>query len=157
MFEGLNHINIAGTEYPIKCDLYVLERIQDEYGSVEKFEDGIKNIYIKDGMVPKLDEDKKPVLDENGEKIMIPGKVPEYKYPNMKMLSFGLELMINEGIDIQNEETETKMEHVTARKLVQRMEYTVNDLSSILLKEYTNCFVVKNQQTTQRKEENQNR
>ena len=39
MFEGLSHITIAGTSYPIRCDLYVLECIQDKYGAIEEFED----------------------------------------------------------------------------------------------------------------------
>ena len=104
MFEGLNHINIAGTEYPIKCDLYVLECIQDKYGAIEKFEKGIRFREEVDGMVPKKNADGTPALDENGKEIMIPGKVWEYKDPDMKMLNHGLELMINEGIDIQNED-----------------------------------------------------
>ena len=36
MFEGLSHITIAGTNYPIRCDLYVLECIQDKYGTEKR-------------------------------------------------------------------------------------------------------------------------
>lgn len=158
MFEGLNHINIAGTEYPIKCDLYVLECIQDEYGAIEKFEKGIRFREEVDGMVPKKNADGTPALDENEKEIMIPGKVWEYKDPDMKMLNYGLELMINEGIDIQNEESGEKMEHITAKQLARKMKQTVFEISALLQKEYVNCFRVKNQETTQREnQENQSR
>ncbi len=157
MFEGLSHITIAGTNYPIRCDLYVLECIQDKYGAIEKFEEGIRYRKAVDGMVPKLNEDETPVLDENGKQVMVPGKTWEYKDPDMKMLNYGLELMINEGIDVQNEESDEKMNHVTARELARKMDQNVFEISAILQSEYVRCFRVKNQQTTQRnQEENRN-
>ncbi len=158
MFEGLNHITIAGTKYPIKCDLYVLECIQDKYGSLEDFEEGIRYRKQVDGMVPKLDEKEQPVLDDHGNAVMIPGKIWEYKDPDMKMLNYGLELMINEGIDIQNEDSKEEMSHVTARELARKMDLNVFEVSAILQREYVTCFKVKNQQTTQNQNpENQNR
>ena len=39
MFEKkLYTVNLSGTEYPIKCSISVLEKIQDAYGSIEEFE-----------------------------------------------------------------------------------------------------------------------
>lgn len=40
MFEELNYIEMSGKKYPIKCDLVVLEKIQDEFGDLNEFEDG---------------------------------------------------------------------------------------------------------------------
>lgn len=158
MFEGLNHITIAGTAYPVKCDLYVLECIQDKYGSLEEFEEGIRYRKQVDGMVQKLDENEQPVLDENKNPVMIPGKVWKYKDPDMKMINYGLELMVNEGIDIQNEDSKEKMSHVTARELARKMDLNVFEVSAILQREYVTCFKVKNQETTQsQNQENQNR
>lgn len=149
MFEGLNHIIIGETKYPIKCDLYVLERIQDEYGSLETFEEGIRYRKQADGMVPKLDENEQPVLDENNNPVMVPGKVWKYKDPDMKMINHGLELMINEGIDIENEESRERIPHVTARGLSRKMDLSVFEVSDALQREYVTCFKVKNRQTTQ--------
>ena len=39
MFENkLNTITLSGKEYPMKCSILVLEKIQDKYGTLEEFE-----------------------------------------------------------------------------------------------------------------------
>ena len=38
MFEELKYIELSGEKYPVKCDMVVLEKIQDEFGSLEEFE-----------------------------------------------------------------------------------------------------------------------
>ena len=47
MIDKLNYINIGGVDYPAQLTLNVLETIQDEFGSIEKWQDeinGDKNI-----------------------------------------------------------------------------------------------------------------
>ena len=34
----MNTIELTGRKYPIKCDLLVLEKIQDKYGTIGEFE-----------------------------------------------------------------------------------------------------------------------
>ena len=38
MFEKMNEITLSGEVYPLRCDMVVLEQIQDAYGTVEVFE-----------------------------------------------------------------------------------------------------------------------
>ena len=37
MFEKMNEITLSGEVYPLRCDMVVLEQIQDAYGTVEVF------------------------------------------------------------------------------------------------------------------------
>ena len=50
MFEKVNHIELSGESYPIRCDMAVLEKIQDKYGDLIAFEDLIYKFE------PKLDD-----------------------------------------------------------------------------------------------------
>ena len=38
MFESLKYIELSGEKFPIKCDMVVLEKIQEEYGNLDLFE-----------------------------------------------------------------------------------------------------------------------
>lgn len=99
MIEKLKYINFE-KKYPIKCDLTVLEEIQEKYGTINEFE-------LK--LAGWMKNEKKLVKTE----------------PSMKAIRFALPLMINEGIDIANE----------------------------LHDEFSRCFEVKNQSSTQEQEE----
>ena len=49
MFEKTNYIELSGEKYPIKCDILVLERIQDKYEDLSEFENGLKRLYPSRG------------------------------------------------------------------------------------------------------------
>ena len=51
MFEKVNYIELSGDKYPLKCDILVLEKIQEEYGDLTEFENNLT------GFVPKRDEE----------------------------------------------------------------------------------------------------
>ena len=51
MFDKLNYIELSGELYPIKCDMIVLERIQDKYNDISEFENGITGFQPKIGEV----------------------------------------------------------------------------------------------------------
>ena len=55
MFEELQYLELSGEKYPIKCDLIVLEKIQETYGSLEKYELGL---------MPWV-----PIVDKNGNEV----------------------------------------------------------------------------------------
>lgn len=78
------HINLKGTDYPLVFNLNVIEKIQEKYGSYEKW----------------------------GE--MTDGKDNEV---NIGALKFGILEMINEGIDIENENLETKRKFLTDKQV----------------------------------------
>ena len=86
----INHIKVNEIEYPLVFNLNVMEKIQDKYETIEKWGD--------------LTEEKE---DKNGKKQEI----------NIKALKFGIKEMINEGIDIENENQETKREFLTEKQI----------------------------------------
>lgn len=129
MIEKLTYIQLGSEEYPIKCDLAVLEAIQNEYGSIHKFE--LKLV----GREPK--EEKKLVKVE----------------PSIRAIRFVLPLMINEGIDIENMQTGKKRKHITESDLkVLCTDINVFDMANELHDEFIKCFETKNQKSTQETE-----
>ena len=128
MFDKLSHITLSGVEYPLKCDLLVLERIQDEFGTIGKFEDEILNWKItKDG-----EEEKR-----------------ERKIPSAHAVNFALPIMINEGIEIENEEKEEKRKTVNEKEILRKVDLSLFEIAGIIHAEFARCFKSKNRETTQ--------
>ena len=71
----MNQITIDGETYPIYCDLLVLEKIQDEYESVNQFERELLGYEIL------RDENGEPLRAEDGTLLMAA------KEPKMKAIS----------------------------------------------------------------------
>ena len=84
MIETIKHISYKGKDYPLAFNFNVLEKIQDKYGSYEKWGE---------------------MTDGKGQEI------------NIGAFKFGVLEMINEGIDIENEDKEEKMEFVTLKQV----------------------------------------
>lgn len=108
MKEMKANIQYKDKTYTLVFDLNVMEQIQDEYGTIDKWAN------LTDGKEVVLDKDGMPVLDENG----MPKQIS--KEVNAKALKFGIWCMINEGIDIKNDDNGTNEEHIT-KSLVGRM------------------------------------
>lgn len=79
-----NEIEYKNQKYQLVFNLNVMEEIQEEYGTIEKWGE------LTDGA--------------KGE-------------PNAKAIIFGLASMINEGIDISNEEDNTKIKPLTLKQV----------------------------------------
>ena len=75
MFEEMNMIVLSGKEYPMKCDNLVLEKIQDKYEDLGKYEN------MLNGFVPELDEYGEEVRNEDG---LLVG---HYKMPDIKIIN----------------------------------------------------------------------
>lgn len=136
MFEKMEHIELSGTSYPIKCDMVVLEQIQDMFGSIDEFEEGILDWEFK--------------YDENGEKIVEKreenGKVVEYvkvksKFPKIKKINAALFYMVNEGSEIEGKEPPFKSIKEAARVI----DMPLSEISKCLHKEFKRCFQRKNE------------
>ena len=84
MIEIIKHISYKGKIYPLAFNFNVIEKIQDKYGSYEKWG---------------------KMTDGKGQEI------------NIGAFKFGVLEMINEGIDIENEDKEEKMEFVTLKQV----------------------------------------
>jgi len=130
---NLNHITISGETFPIHCDLYVLEQIQEKM-SLSEFERGIL------GAVIIRDSDGNPQYDEDNRI-----KLRFDKY-NLNTIAFGLALMINEGITIENEQENKKTELISENYL-KRISTTANVLSDITQKAFNSCFESKKNET----------
>lgn len=83
-------IESNGKKYKLVFNLNVMELIQDEYGTIDKWGSLCE---------PGKTED---------------GKILE---PNIKALKFGFLTMINEGIDIDNEKNSTSNPYLTAKQV----------------------------------------
>lgn len=132
MFEKLNHIELSGESYPIKCDLLVLEKIQDEYGDLSDFENKLT------GFVPDIDEYGEYVRNEEG---LLVGK---RKTPEIKIMRKMLIWMIEEGMEIEGEKNE-----LSEKEIMRKADMSPGELGQILHEEFNRCFQRKNGQTTQ--------
>lgn len=139
MFEKLNYIELSGEKYPLKCDILVLERVQEKYGDLAEFENKLS------GFVPGVDEDGEYTRNDEG-KI-----VGYYGEPNMEALGDFLTWTIEEGIEIEREEHGAEMEPPERKKLIRSVDLAPRELMEILRKEFSRCFERKNAKTTQTK------
>lgn len=139
MFEKLNYIELSGVKYPFKCDMLVLERIQDKYSDLAEFENKLS------GFVPRVDEDGEYTKNNEGRIIGYYGE------PNMEALGDFLVWTIEEGIEIEREEHGTEAELPERKKLIRSVDLAPRELMEILRKEFSRCFERKNGKTTQTK------
>ena len=91
MFEEMNTIVLSGKEYPMKCDNLVLEKIQDKYEDLGKYEN------MLNGFVPELDEYGEEVRNEDG---LLVG---HYKMPDIKIINEAAVWFIQEGLAIKRD------------------------------------------------------
>lgn len=136
--EQLQRIQIGNNSYPIKMDLNVLEQIQDNYESIKKFEMDILGLdYIKD-------EAGKYVLDESGKPRMY------MREPQVKAIRTALYPMINEGLEIEAEETGKELQLVTREAVERDCTIDYKYLADVIHEEFKRCFSVKKKTTENR-------
>ena len=85
MFEELRCIELSGEKYPIKCDMVVLEKIQNKYINMTEFENGLTGFVpaqeikmlndalfwmVKEGEEIKAEEESRPVNEVDRNKIL---------------------------------------------------------------------------------------
>ena len=144
MFEKVSYIELSGRKYPIKCDILVLEKIQNEFGDLSKFENSLS------GFVPEVDEAGEYKRNEKGFLIGI------YKTPDIRILNKALCWMVQEGMEIEAEEKNEKAETFNGKKLLRGVDIPPSELGKRLHTEFSRCFERKNGATTQRMEETEN-
>lgn len=129
----LMHIEIDGEEYPLYCDMYVLQKIQDEYKSINQFERDLM------GYVVQRDVEGKPRRNEDGSIMLMQGEaVP-------KAVLLGLRLMIDEGMTIEQEQEGITRDHLPEKHLGRIVDVPFDELARILHEAFSRCFVKKNQ------------
>ena len=123
-------ITIGGEKYPIYCDLFVLSQIQDRM-DINDFERGIIGAEIV------RDKDGEPERDEEGRIKLMFGKY------DINTLVMGLTLMINEGLLIDSEQTETEYEPVDEKYIGRICDMSLIDLSNTVHEAFGRCLVAK--------------
>ena len=137
MFEKTNYIELSGEKYPIKCDILVLERIQDKYEDLSEFENGLN------GFTPAVDENGEYKRNEEGRLVGFYGE------PKIETLRDALEWMVQEGIEIERENGK-EIQEVSGKTLTRKVDMAPKELAEILHAEFARCFRRKNPKTTQR-------
>lgn len=123
----LRTIEMAGEEYPVYCDLYVLSKIQDRM-SISEFERRILGVEVVRG------EDGQPLYNDDNRIRLRTGK---YDFETM---AFGLALMINEGLEIREDQDGEQCERVTEKEVARICDIGYVELSNILHEEFNRCF-----------------
>lgn len=120
-----------GVKYPIYCDLNVLELIQEEFTSVNKFERDLM------GLTPLIDENGEVKRNEEGSILNLQGE------PKIKAIVFGLYLMIREGQRIDSRQTGKEWEELTIDEIRELCTIPFGELARKLHEEFNRCFDIK--------------
>lgn len=129
--DKLKRIMISGKTYPMKCDLNVLEALQEEFGSVNEFERQLLGIRFK------KDEEGKQLYTKDGDPQMY---IVE---PSIKAIKTALPLMINEGLAIEAARKGAVAEQVEELDIIAGCDISFELLSRMIHEEYKKCFVTK--------------
>ena len=121
--DKLQRISIGGRELPVKIDMFVLEKIQEEYETLHNFELKVK------GLEERLDENGIAEVDEEGN--VLYNRVPV----NIKALIDVLPLMVREGCEIEGIELE-----LTDKEIVQKIEVGYPKIQEIVINAFNDCF-----------------
>ena len=113
MKDVMSSFEVDGVIYPLVFNLNVMETIQEEYGTLDRWgdltdgEEYAKKEYLEKNPTSKVAWED---LDEKVKKL--------YKgEPDAKAVIFGFTEMINEGIDIENENSTEKRDYLSRRQV----------------------------------------
>lgn len=141
MFERMERIELSGTSYPIKCDMAVLEQIQETFGSIEEFENGLVDWEYKSD-----EENEKGAREsENNEENEEEKRAVEFKWPRAKAVNAAVFFMVNEGMELEGE----KPPFSSIKEAAQAIDVPILEIARILHNEFMRCFTRKNRNTTQ--------
>ena len=125
-----------GKEFPLICDLAVLEKLQEEYDyAINEFERDIL------GFVPKKDENGNLMYRDDGSLVLTQGT------PRIRALSIGLTLMVNEGLRLEAYKNGGKPKSYTEDEIIYLCKIPFMSLSAMLHEEFMKCFASKKKLT----------
>lgn len=128
--EKLKILQINSMKYPIKMNNYVLEAIQEEYGTVNEFEKklvGIEEIENKDGEIIKKRVE-----------------------PSIKAINFVLPLMVREGMRLDAYNKKKDPDYIDDYEIIGKLNISFWEIAGILHEEMNRCFQSKKNQPKRR-------
>lgn len=128
--ETMNKFSFRGDSFPLRCDLLVLEKIQERVGDIQIAEYEIK------GFKPRIDADG--VMDTS---------TGRWTIPNISLVIQSLIWMMEEARSITNGQYQIP----SVQDLKQQDDYTISELSLIVYKEFSSCIAGKKKKKTQTK------
>lgn len=126
----MTKFSFRGDSFPIRCDLLVLEKIQDKTGDIMDAENLIR------GFKPRVDSDG--VIDTT---------TGRWTIPDISLVTQSLVWMMEEARAVTNGQYSIP----TTQDLKQQDDYTINDLATIVYKEFSSCIAGKKKKKTRRK------
>lgn len=126
----MTKFSFRGDSFPLRCDLLVLEKIQERVGDIQIAEYEIK------GFKPRIDADG--VMDTS---------TGRWTIPNIGLVIQSLIWMMEEAKNITNGQYQIP----TVTDLKQQDDYTISELSLIVYKEFSSCIAGKKKKKNQQK------
>lgn len=131
MYEKLNTVTIGGHKLPIKCDFNILQVLQENFGTLRKFEQALI------GMVPILDKDGNPQFEYSAEgEEIIKFRTTE---PSLKAIALALPMMINEGRQ-QSIAQGDEPDDFDYKAAIKEADFSITEVAVALHNEYRRCF-----------------
>ena len=122
----ITRIRLSKTlEVPFRCDLYVLNAIQNQYGTIEAFERELVGMYRK--------EDSGDTADD----------AYEMREPSIKAVLFALPVMVREGFRAEKEENGRDIPDINDMQLVLNIQRDYRLIADDIHEELRRCFGVK--------------
>ena len=122
---------IGEKTYPFKIDLNVLEHIQNEYDTINKFERELVGLRFK------KDAEGNQIYNGDGKPVMIKTE------PSIKAIKTVLPAAINEGLAIEADEENRTFEKVTEEFVIRECTIPFDVLGTMLHEEFKRCFATK--------------
>lgn len=121
--ETLNTITLKDNVYYIKFNNYVLEEVQERFGSIYEFE--LKLLGKK-----KIVNEDKTITIEDVE-------------PSVKVINFTITRMIREGERIHSKETGEKRKLLFEEDIIDAINLTPKEMAIVIHAEFVRCFETK--------------
>lgn len=126
----MTKFSFRGDSFPIRCDLLVLEKIQDKVGDIMDAENMIR------GFKPRVDSDG--VVDTT---------TGRWTIPDIGLVTQSLVWMMEEARAVTNGQYSIP----TTQDLKQQDDYTINELATLVYKEFSLCIAGKKKKKINRK------
>lgn len=123
----MTKFSFRGDSFPIRCDLLVLEKIQERVGDIMDAENEIR------GFKPRVDSDG--VIDTT---------TGRWTIPDISLVTQSLVWMMEEARAVTNGQYSIP----TPQDLKQQDDYTINELATIVYKEFSSCIAGKKKKKT---------